>query len=115
MKTTTHALTYGLLLLAFFSVQTIKSQTQVAGSISDANGKSLPAASVLLLNGADSTLVRGQLSGLDGTYKFSEVAAGEYRIGVSMLGFSYNLSPLFTLNNSTGVKDLGQTVLQEAA
>ena len=114
MKTTTNILNYGLLLLTFLCVQTVRSQSQVIGSISDANGKPLPAASVLLLNAADSTLVRGQLSGSDGSYTFGEVAAGDYRIGVSMLGFAYNLSPLFALGNSIPVKDLGKTVLSEA-
>ncbi len=114
MKTSTNPLAFGLILLLFLCFETVHSQSQVVGSISDASGKPLPAASVLLLKGADSTLVRGLLSGSDGSYTFGEVAAGEYRIGVSMLGFAYNLSPLFTLDNGTPVKDLGKTVLLEA-
>ena len=115
MKTTTNKLTFALSALIFLWTHLATAQTRISGLIHDTSGKSLPAASVLLLNSADSTLVKGQLSDADGAYTFTEIAAGEYRLGVSMLGFTYNLSPVFTVDNATPSKDLGTTVLQEAS
>lgn len=90
-------------------------QTLISGIVADVAGKPLPAASVLLLNGADSTLVKGQLSTMEGSYSFEGVEPGEYRLGVSMLGYTHYFSDVFTLNNQSGEKDLGTTVLEENA
>jgi hypothetical protein len=113
MKTTTNKLTFVLPALIFLWGHLATAQTRLSGSVADANGKPLPAASVLLLSSADSTLVKGQLSSADGTYTFTETAAGEYRLGVSMLGFTYALSPAFSIDPAMPSKDLGVTTLQE--
>lgn len=60
MMTKTLKTAFRLCILIPFSFQIAHSQTQLSGSVADAAGKPLPAATVLLLNGTDSTLVKGQ-------------------------------------------------------
>lgn len=104
----------GLLALLFSCLQTALSQTQITGTITDAAGQPLPAATVLLLNAADSSLVKGQIGAADGTYTFEQIAPGEYRLRMSMLGFSDHVSDIFSLKNQSGKKDLGTVILRES-
>ena len=115
MKTTTNKLTFAIAALFFLGAHFSHAQTRLTGTVRDHQGKALPAASVLLLNSADSILVKGQLSSAEGTYSFSDIADGTYRLGVTMLGFEYQLSPVFTVDHNNPVQDLGATVLQESS
>lgn len=114
MKTTTNKLTFAFPILIFLCACSAQAQTRLTGIVSDAQGKGLPAASVLLLSGVDSTLVKGQLSASDGSYTFSEIVPGQYLLGVNMLGFTNHLSAPFTVESGTTEKNLGSTTLQEA-
>ena len=114
MKTTTNKLTFAFPILFFLCAFSARGQTRITGSVSDTHGKPLPAASVLLLSSKDSTLVKGQLSGSDGAYAFSDIEAGQYLLGVNMLGFTNYLSAPFAIENGMSAKDLGATTLQEA-
>lgn len=113
MITKTLATALGLCLMLSFSFQTAFSQTQISGSVGDAAGNPLPAASVLLLKAADSTLVKGRISTVEGTYAFDDVAPGTYRLSVSMLGFADFFSDVFTLDDQTRKKDMATVVLKE--
>lgn len=113
MRTITFKTAFGLLSLFIFCFQTARGQSQIRGNISDATGQPLPAATILLLNGADSTFAKGQIGDTYGNYTFERVPSGEYRIRVSMLGFSDHLSESFLLNGPSQQKDLGTVVLQE--
>ncbi|MBP6824936.1 MAG: TonB-dependent receptor [Saprospiraceae bacterium] len=115
MMTKTLKTAFRLCILIPFSFQIAHSQTQLSGSVADAAGKPLPAATVLLLNGTDSTLVKGQISATDGSYSFETVEPGNYRLGVSMLGFASYFSDVFALQDQTEKKDLGKVQLQENA
>ncbi len=64
------------------------SQAQISGAIYSAEGKPLPFANVLLLTAVDSALVRGGISGDDGSFVFPKIAANEYRLLLTMVGFS---------------------------
>lgn len=115
MITKTLARGLRLCILAAFSFQAAFSQTQITGSVGDAAGNPLPAASVLLLKAADSTLVKGQISTVEGTYTFDDIAPGAYRLGVSMLGFADFFSDVFSLDGQTRKKDMARVVLKENA
>lgn len=115
MMTKTLATVSRLGILILFSFQIAQGQTQLFGTIADASGKPCPAASVLILNGTDSTLVKGQLSSMEGSYSFDGIAPGQYRLQVSMLGFSDYFSDVFTLDDKMQKKDLGRVVLEENA
>lgn len=102
--------------VSFFSnFQTACAQNQISGAVADAAGQPLPAATVLLLNAPDSALIKGQFSAADGAFVFEQAAPGDYRLRVSVLGFSDYVSGVFSLDNAPGKKDLGVLVLQEDA
>lgn len=106
-----------LLLLALPGAfwQTGLAQTQLSGRVTDAGGQPLPAASVLLLRKADTVLVKGQISDVTGAYRFEDLAPGEYRLGVSMLGYTDYRSEPFELQADKPAKILGVVVLNENA
>lgn len=101
-----------VIFLLFFQ-STALSQTLLTGLIAGDDGQPLPAASVLLLSAADSALVKGQLGAPDGSFAFESVASGNYRILVSLLGFTDYFSESFTLDPSIRKKDLGMISLSE--
>lgn len=100
-----------LLALPFFS----PAQNQVVGMVTDADGNPLPAATVLLLNSTDSSLVKGQLSSVDGSFRITDAPSGTHRLSVSMLGFSDYYTEPFVLEKESGSKDLGKLILAEDA
>ncbi len=104
-----------LFVLFFSSLPKVHAQTQIIGSVADANGQPLPAATILLLNGVDSSLVKGQIGGTDGAFVFDQLVPGDYRLRVSALGLADFVSDVFSLNNQPGKKDLGAVRLQENA
>ncbi|MEZ4966104.1 MAG: TonB-dependent receptor [Saprospiraceae bacterium] len=104
-----------LLLVISACVQQLTAQTRVSGRVTDAGGQNLPAATVLLLNGADSSLVKGMISAADGSYAFENIAPGEYRVGVEMLGYADHFSPVFTLAEADRKKEMDAIALEEDA
>jgi hypothetical protein len=69
--------------------------TSVRGTILDASGKSLPFASIALLNARDSSLAKGGLSNASGVYELSDVRTGWYQVTASMVGYKSAKSPAF--------------------
>jgi hypothetical protein len=106
MKTKT---TYLAVWLGLFCVclcfQTAFSQSQISGLVQETNQQALPGASVLLLNAADSSLVKGRLSAVNGAFRFEDISAGSYLLRVTMLGFAdYQSTPFMigeTAENKT--------------
>ncbi|MEO1260837.1 MAG: outer membrane beta-barrel protein [Bacteroidota bacterium] len=79
----------GLLLSFFILHQTANAQSSIEGKIFDANGP-LPFANVLLLQPADSSLVRGSIANEDGTFLIEKVPASRYLLSVQMVGYQSN-------------------------
>ncbi len=115
MNAKTHITALGLLVFLCTYFTTVYSQTQINGTVADVTGKPLQAASILLLNAADSVLVKGQLSGESGNYMFENIPFGTYRVGFSMLGYAYQLSDSFTVNEQLPKKHMAPVLLQEDA
>ena len=115
MQTKTLRAAVLLSIIGFSFSHALRAQTQLTGAVTDAGGQRLPAASVLLLKGADSTLVKGQLSSVAGDFVFDDIPPGQYRLEVSMLGFQDYFSAPFALDEQARKKDLGTVALQEAA
>jgi len=59
----------------------------IAGKIRDAAGLPVEAATVSLLNAADTSLVKIELSDEHGRFEFSSIKAGKFLLGVSVLGY----------------------------
>ena len=103
MKTISASL--GLLLSFFILCQTAIAQSSIDGKISDANGP-LPFANVLLLQPADSSLVRGSITNDDGTFQIEKVPAGNYLLSAQMVGYQSGYQPIELRNERLSVGEI---------
>lgn len=62
-------------------------QTIVRGEVKNVDGSPLAFASVVLLKKIDSSLVKGEIAGENGKFKFSDIKNGEYLLAISMVGY----------------------------
>ena len=69
----------------------------VSGRALDADGAPLPGANALVLEAADSSLVRGALADPEGAFRVEAVPAGRYVLRVSFVGFGAATSAPFAL------------------
>lgn len=85
------------LLILFLLAQLIafSAFSQVLGIAKDVQGAPLPGATVSLLKAKDSAVVKLAVSKENGTYLFADVKDGEYRIGVSHVGYQPFYTPVF--------------------
>src|SRR5687768_266289 len=84
-----------------------EAQLQVKGVVNMESGSALAYASVLLLSSIDSTLVRGQVSGHDGSFSINVSEAGRYFVPVSALGYDDVSTDNFELNKNNSPLDKG--------
>jgi iron complex outermembrane recepter protein len=70
----------------------------IRGRVSDAAGQPLPFATVALLNGRDSSLVKATAATETGEFSIPNMQAGNYRISGSAVGFDTQTSPNFDVN-----------------
>lgn len=82
-------------------------QAKVHGTVTDTYGSPVAAATVLLLNPADSALVKGTFTNNTGDYYFDNVASGNYCIHFSHTGFSSHRTTLFQVLSDTKNTELG--------
>src|SRR6266498_549151 len=95
MKTTTaYIICNSIVFLAFLSFQTVYAQSKIHGSVIDLNGKPIPSANVLLLNSADSSLVKGTVTNNAGIYYFDKIAIGKYFIASTYTGLEQHYTSL---------------------
>jgi len=90
---------------SFFGV--LLSQTAVSGTVLDETNQPLSFAGIMLLNPADSLLVKGDVSSDNGTFRFEGVPAGDYLIGISMIGYTDFFSAPFQLAKGTPNHQVG--------
>jgi hypothetical protein len=95
--------------------QNLIAQNQITGKLQGADGQPLPAANVLLLAAADSSLVRGSLTDGEGSFAFENVGSGSFVLSFSMLGLERTFSKTLIFNDIPTHAELGTTVLQEKA
>lgn len=100
--------------LLLFVTLTASAQATLTGTIRDRAGKSLPYASIALLNARDSSVTKGTASDLQGQYAFDHVGAGRYLVRASAVGYQKVYStallvadkpavvPTLTLSEATG-------------
>lgn len=83
-----------------FSFISINAQSGIIkGQLADDKGTILEYANVLLLNPADSTLVKGVVTDLDGKFIFEAVEKGNFLVSASSVGFNETYSSLINSNN----------------
>ncbi|WP_262915085.1 outer membrane beta-barrel protein [Niabella ginsengisoli] len=83
-----------VLALGLFVFQNLSAQ-KIEGSVKDVDGKGLTAATVSLLNGKDSSIVKLNATDKDGVYIFEHIAPGYYMLMASAVGFDKAYSGTF--------------------
>ncbi|MCF6407493.1 TonB-dependent receptor [Chitinophaga filiformis] len=78
-----------IFLFSLFMVTVARSQTKytIAGKVMDEKNNTIPAGSVYLLSGKDSSIVKYTLLA-DGRFTFDPIAAGEYIVRISAMGYN---------------------------
>src|ERR1700722_14076586 len=87
-------LTFCLLISNALSVFA-QSDGRVAGTIGDAKGQPIEAATITLLQAKDSSRLKTIVTDKTGHFIFVHVAAGKYLISASSVGFGSVYSPVF--------------------
>src|SRR4051812_37902925 len=86
-------------IVLLLSIATIcNAQVSVKGTVVDSNGHPLDNASVLLLHSKDSSLVKGCVTGKNGTYAFDKIAAASYLISTTFSGYKDAYSTVFRVD-----------------
>lgn len=103
----------GIIALLFFHIGGIHAQSQISGAIQAENGQPLPFVNVLLLSAADSSLIKGEVSGEDGGYRLKNITPGNYLVMASMVGYLEYYSRPIRIEGEAGQIDLGTITLSE--
>lgn len=107
-----------LLVAAFFIVALSHAQTKagkISGTVKDGNQKMLDAASVALLNAADSSVIKLSLADKAGKFEFDQVAPGKYMVLVTAAGHAKAYSEIVELKESASVITFKPISLQPQA
>ncbi|HET6226541.1 MAG TPA: outer membrane beta-barrel protein [Bacteroidia bacterium] len=79
------------------------SQKELTGTVTDSiNGSPIPFASIGLLKVSDNTIVKGSLSDDAGKFKIEQIAAGNYVLKISAVGFVDKLTKTILVDSSSG-------------
>lgn len=90
-------------------------QHSITGLLTDEANQPMEYANVLLLAAGDSSLVMGNVSKTDGSFRIEPVEAGDYLLSVSMIGYTDYYSSLFQLKGQEGTYALPTIQLVENA
>ncbi len=107
-----------VMLLVFFSFGgAVKAQNlQVKGRVVDAQtGEPMPFVNVALMRPTDTVFMRGETTGFDGCFTIEDIAAGNYLLQASFVGFKTYLVPINIIGtmDDLEIKLEGGTTLQE--
>lgn len=103
------------LLIFFCSSFSYAQEFTVKGVIIDNTDKPVPFANVLLINSADSLLVKGGITDENGVFTLETNQAGTFRVMSSYTGMKKTYSNEFGINAENPSKDLGSFKLHEDA
>jgi hypothetical protein len=98
-----------LTIFAFILVltQQVEAQYQVTGKVLDEKQKPAEFATVALLNAKDSSMVKANLTNIEGSYTFEAVRTGKYLMAASMVGYKRSFSKVFEVSTeNTQVTDI---------
>ncbi len=95
-----------ILFFLIVAVQSTFAQVKITGSVANSSDKPVNDANVLLLNEADSLLVKGTVTPASGEFHFENVKPGKYIIQASFTGFKQYFSTSISITKqdfNTGV------------
>ncbi len=117
IKTQTYRHTYliGLFCGIFLSGA---AQNSLTGLINTMSGEAIPYANALILNLEDSSLIKGSISEIDGSFELKDLSKGTFLLHISMLGYSSHyqqvligtsdvrLDPILLSTNATQLEEV---------
>ena len=89
-----------LLTMSLAVAQQPAPHTKISGSVTDATGKPLEFATVMLLKATDSTLVRGAISDATGHYEIESRSVGQYLVAAQQVGYGKTYSAPFAVSTN---------------
>jgi len=98
-----------------WTLTTTQAQSNITGRVSDETHHPVSFANILLLEARDSALVKGTVSGDDGSFVLNSFPSGSYFLKIMMVGFMDHDSEVFAYEAGTGGRDFGELVLHEDA
>lgn len=93
--------------LLLFVTVAAHSQFIVNGKYINDKGDAVPYANVLLLNSADSSLIKGEITDNNGAFTIKTDKEGTYLIALKYIGYQDYYSKTFSLGNANKVNNLG--------
>jgi len=91
-----------------------QSDARISGIIADAQGQPIEAATVILLRAKDSSRLKAAATDKTGHFHFDHIAAGNYRVSASSVGYGSSTTAAFDLGIS-GTRSLSPITLASAA
>ncbi|SOD92116.1 outer membrane beta-barrel family protein [Spirosoma fluviale] len=102
------------LVYAFFFLLSLPLLGQsIRGTVQESDGKIIPFASVLLLKSTDSSLIKGAVASVTGTFIIDNVPEGTYILAVSMVGYQKAHTSLVVMAGATKLQLPALTLLHE--
>ncbi len=101
-------------LFLFFYSNIYSQQNSITGAVSDSTGIRLPAATLALMEAKDSVLTSFGMSDNEGSFELKRVAAGDYLLQVTYIGYTTYWQPI-TVTPNAGKVDLGRIILTPAS
>ena len=108
----------GCLLTVFFTIAYLAawaqtSSTAIHGKVTIEQAAPAEAATIMLLNARDSSVVKGTISGKTGLFSFSGLQAGNYLVFVTLLNYNKNYAGPFQVSAGTDL-DAGLIMLSRS-
>ncbi len=93
------------MMIAFSYISLNAQNGIIKGIVTDSENAPQEFTNILLLNPADSTLIKGVVTNFDGEFIFEKLQKGEYLISATMIGFNDAYSQLIQSNNDEIILD----------
>ena len=109
-------LTVLIIILLIFNSGYLSAQKQKAGTVSGVvmekmSGNALEFATVVIKTKNDSTILQGTVTDKNGKFKIRDIPFGDYKVTVSFIGFDNSVTPLFRIDESHQVINLGNLLI----
>ncbi len=102
------------LLIIFLCLFNASLSAQVTGTVKGTDGQAMGYVNVLLIQAADSSLVTGGLTDVEGKFNLATQASGTFRVKISFVGFTDVFSGAFELTQGNRLYALGDFTLTES-
>ncbi|MEA5425236.1 TonB-dependent receptor domain-containing protein [Arcicella lustrica] len=103
------------ILLTIIIFAQVQAQSKISGKVLDEKQKPAEFATAALLNAKDSSMVKADITNLEGLYTFEAINSGKYLIATSMVGYKRTFSkPFEVISESIQIPDIQLNVASTA-